>query len=315
MALEALAFLPGILLLMLANYTEKVKGLRMVTQVFLACVCLLVALLGALVLGSLGGMGSAVPAMDNLPAYGWGMALTGILPLVFFLKPVRVLVSKAIDIDPENWLHATALILAALLAGTMISTAAASSNIIELGRSIDTGPLALVLQDALFVIAAFVGVGWLVRKDFAGAKKRLGLSMLSPRGFAVSLGLVAIIFAVLIGIGLISGLFGQPMAPDSEDPTLKILGGVTLITALIYSIGAGVGEELLFRGAMQPRFGIILTAGLFASMHIQYTDIASIASILVIGLLLGYERNKLNTTACIITHAAYNFIAFMFALL
>ncbi len=312
--IEALSFLPGILLLMLANYTEKAKGLRMVTQAFLACVCLLVMLLGALVLSTADDMHGAMPAMDNISAYGWGLLLAGMASFVFFLKPARNAVSKVIDIDPENWLHATALVLGVLLVGVMLSTAASVSNIVELGKSIDTSVLAMMLQDAMFAIAAFVGVGWLVRRDFSVARKRLGLSGLSPKGFAVSLCFVAIAFAVLVAISMAAGLAGQPAAPGSEDPTIKILGGVTLITALAYAIGAGVGEELLFRGAMQPRFGMLLTAGIFTSMHIQYSDAASALSILAIGLLLGYERKKLNTTACIITHAAYNFTAFALAI-
>src|SRR3712207_7585562 len=49
-------------------------------------------------------------------------------------------------------------------------------------------------------------------------------------------------------------------------------------TTLFRSVGAGLGEETLFRGAVQPVLGILPTSILFASMHVQYGP----------SLLLGY---------------------------
>ena len=79
--------------------------------------------------------------------------------------------------------------------------------------------------------------------------------------------------------------------------------------ALALGILAGVGEELLFRGAVQPRYGLLLTALLFTVVHVQYE--LSIVTLGVFGLaiLLGIERRRLGTSACIVTHALYDAIA------
>ena len=47
-------------------------------------------------------------------------------------------------------------------------------------------------------------------------------------------------------------------------PTHDALGQVVTF------VGAGICEEVLFRGALQPRLGLPATALLFASTHVQY---------------------------------------------
>jgi hypothetical protein len=80
------------------------------------------------------------------------------------------------------------------------------------------------------------------------------------------------------------------------------------LTAILFALGAGIGEEILFRGAMQPRFGIILSSIIFAVMHIQYFDIVSMGTLFLISATLGYERKMTNTTAAIITHTLYDLV-------
>ena len=41
--------------------------------------------------------------------------------------------------------------------------------------------------------------------------------------------------------------------------------------ALLISVTAGVSEEIAFRGALQPIFGLWPTALIFALFHLQYT--------------------------------------------
>ena len=71
---------------------------------------------------------------------------------------------------------------------------------------------------------------------------------------------------------------------------------------------AGIGEEILFRGAAQPRLGLPLTALLFAAVHTQYTVSPALVHIFVTGLLLGVVRRRANTTTAIAVHASYNFL-------
>lgn len=324
MGLEILFFMPALLLLVLANYTEKRKDLRILTQVFLAISVVLIILEGLLTV-ELGGTELAskikntdVYAYGNADVYGYSLVITGLFSLLFFLKPIRKILSKHISIDAGNWLHATALVFAVMLVGVSLATAL-TFDIVALGKEAGLGVESMVLQDVVLVAAALLGVGWLTRRDWKGTLERLGLTKPSLRDLSLSITFIAIIFGIGIAGSLAGMVLGQEKGPlDTKgDPTIEALGGVTVITAIIYAFGAGISEEILFRGAMQPRFGIILTSIVFALMHIQYfnasivSNAISIISLGMISVALGYERKMANTTACIITHSIYDLVLFL----
>ncbi|MGI8865672.1 MAG: CPBP family glutamic-type intramembrane protease, partial [Rubrobacteraceae bacterium] len=61
-----------------------------------------------------------------------------------------------------------------------------------------------------------------------------------------------------------------------------------------------------FRGAVQPKLGIVLTSILFASMHIQYGPSILLLFIFFLSVALGFLRRYVNTTATFLAHAGYN---------
>jgi membrane protease YdiL (CAAX protease family) len=81
-----------------------------------------------------------------------------------------------------------------------------------------------------------------------------------------------------------------------------------LATALLLGVSAGFGEEIAIRGALQPRLGIGLCALLFASAHVQYSWFG-MATIALLGVLLGGIRAGTNTTTAIAVHALYDVLA------
>jgi membrane protease YdiL (CAAX protease family) len=86
--------------------------------------------------------------------------------------------------------------------------------------------------------------------------------------------------------------------------------GLSLISAVLFAlligVGAGLGEETLFRGAVQPVLGIPVTSLLFASMHVQYGPSLLLGYIFVLSIGLGLLRRYVNTTASFLAHAGYN---------
>jgi membrane protease YdiL (CAAX protease family) len=82
----------------------------------------------------------------------------------------------------------------------------------------------------------------------------------------------------------------------------------TLPLAFALSASAAIGEEILFRGALQPIFGWIPTSIFFALLHIQYTLTPAALIIFVVSLGLGWVRIRQSTTAAIIAHFLYNFV-------
>jgi len=86
-----------------------------------------------------------------------------------------------------------------------------------------------------------------------------------------------------------------------------ILGDPLGVAAL--ALLPGICEEILFRGALQPRIGLIATAALFTSIHTQYGLSFDTLSILVVAVGLGLIRKYANTTTSGICHVTYNLLA------
>ncbi len=99
----------------------------------------------------------------------------------------------------------------------------------------------------------------------------------------------------------------------SPDELLKAFN--TLPLALLLSGLAGVSEEILFRGALQPIFGIWLAALFFALSHLQYALTPATLIIFVVGLGLGWLRQRRNTTTAIIAHFVYDFVQLAISIL
>ena len=95
---------------------------------------------------------------------------------------------------------------------------------------------------------------------------------------------------------------------DGGSLTEQLIGPLFQTPLGILSIGlaAGIGEEILFRGAMQPRFRLVLTALFFALLHSNYGITLSTLIVFLLGIVLGVIRSRYNTSTAMITHAAYN---------
>jgi len=84
--------------------------------------------------------------------------------------------------------------------------------------------------------------------------------------------------------------------------------GVSIEVLLVFAVLAGICEEALFRGALQPRVGIVVAAALFATIHTQYFLTPILGMVFAIGLALGLLRRHLNTTTAMIAHCTYDVV-------
>lgn len=88
------------------------------------------------------------------------------------------------------------------------------------------------------------------------------------------------------------------------------LAQCTLLELALVALLAGLGEELLFRGALQPVLGLPLASVLFALAHFITPTYAVLTGLM--GLYLGWLAEVSGTLwAPIATHALYDFIAFL----
>lgn len=168
----------------------------------------------------------------------------------------------------------------------------------------------LILQSATFVLLGFLAVGAGMTRDWRSAVQRLGLERLTSRQVAISVALVVLCFAITILAGALTHLL-QPSLSNEIQKNLKgMTSGVSSVPgALAIGISAGVGEEILFRGAIQPRYGTVYASLIWAIFHIQYGLSVVVLGVFLVGIVFGLERRYLNTTASMITHIVYDVLA------
>ena len=120
-----------------------------------------------------------------------------------------------------------------------------------------------------------------------------------------------------LGIGLIvvglSFLVTKHMgfAQKLEEEFKKHLTPLNLHSIFGMAVSSALGEEFLFRGAIQPQFGLFGTSVLFGLFHFPFKKefVAWSAMALVMGFVLGglYEYTG-NISASILCHFIINFL-------
>jgi membrane protease YdiL (CAAX protease family) len=167
---------------------------------------------------------------------------------------------------------------------------------------------ALWAQQLLTALLALVGVGWLTRRTWPQVAERLALVVPSGREWLIAIGVGLGMVPLVLLVEALASTVGLGADADVERLSEQLLGSLftTPLGILTIGLSAGLGEETLFRGALQPRFGIIVTSVVFALVHSQYGITLSTVIVLILGFLLGWLRIRYNTSTAMITHAVYN---------
>ena len=127
-----------------------------------------------------------------------------------------------------------------------------------------------------------------------------------------------------LSIGIFFGLAviwisEHPYFEDSLSKYTKILINfkITIWRAFYLSVCAGVGEEIFFRGALQPLLGIVLTAFFFVAIH-GYFSIkdwkVSFFALLLTGfiIILGWSAREFSLWHAIAGHFSYDFVLLLY---
>lgn len=308
--MESLFFLPLVGMVILANYAERNREAKAIVTVLMLLSSVLLISLGLAVLleGSLSElMGAGVQT-----GFGLAYVMTGAVPLIVLLKGARSRLSRYININPDSVLHALAL-YASLGLITFSVTLMLTVEVTMLLESLELDMVSIVVSGALYALLGFAGVGLFVRRNLRQSLKRLGIAKPSVKEIVYAIGVSFLLLAVVAIISVISVALGLEELGESDQSMVRLLGGITPFIALVVSLGAGISEEILFRGALQPRLGIVFTAFIFAVAHVQYPSMVALSMVFAAGLVLGWERRVFNTTAAMITHFLFNFIQ-LFAL-
>ncbi|NOX61782.1 MAG: CPBP family intramembrane metalloprotease [Chloroflexi bacterium] len=248
----------------------------------------------------------------RLPQVGLSLALPALGGVALLLPFVRRGVARIVPIDASNPVHAVALSYTMLVVLNLWFTLAigldALAEMLAAAPQQDATALAgaLWVQAIMFMIMAFVGVGWLARRDLGAVLRRLGLERPTGRHLLLGVSLGVAMVLLLLPLDFIGGVFDQ----NVERLTEQLVGPLTqsLFGVLTLGLAAGLGEEMLLRGALQPRFGLLFTSLIFALLHSNYGLSASTLIVFVVALALGWARMRHNTSTAIIAHATYNIV-------
>ena len=209
------------------------------------------------------------------------------------------------------WLFATVL-LANNLIGILGFEQLNRVDAFSIGTGGRIPPVAILASQLPFVVVAVLGVGAGIRRSPRETLARLGYGPIS----LMHVGIIALFIVAAFALSVATDAVFSQVQPDlyrevgEVSQTLFNPKGMGLVPAVLFAlligVGAGLGEETLFRGAVQPVFGIPATSVLFASMHVQYGPSLLLGYIFVLSIGLGLLRRYINTTASFLAHAGYN---------
>ncbi len=250
--------------------------------------------------------------LSSLPTMGMALWIPALVGLLLLLPGVRRGVARVLPLDPESPVHAVALAFTMLVVMNLAFTLGIGLD--TLSRALaaeDTGQemiLVLWAQQATMAFWGLVGVGWPIRRSLGQALERLGVVPVTWRqaGLGVGLGLVSVVGVA--GLEAAASAAGLAPSPDVESLTEVLLGPLLTSVPGILTLGlsAALGEETVFRGALQPRFGLVFTSGLFALTHSNYGITLSTGLVFLVGMVFGWLRQRHNTSTAMIAHAVYN---------
>lgn len=261
-----------------------------------------------------------------------GAAVNFVLTLILCLLSVQIVSSQGVrerirrflpenaSYDPASPMHTTAWVLMLSMICIVVGDFVVGGGIAGLAESIQMRGVDLgdvLFEDVLWVFAATLGVGLFLRRAPQNALARLGLRLPTREDINWGIAIGIVLFGLIIAASLVWTQFVSPEELQQQTAASDQLAQAfnSLPKALLLSAIVAIGEEVFFRGALQPVMGIWVTSIFFAALHTQYTFTPATVIIFVTSLALGWLRQRQSTTAAIIGHFVYNFIQLALAVL
>ena len=214
----------------------------------------------------------------------------------------------------DSPLHVTALVLCVYLIANSLLNYALADGLSGLRESLQAREDVLRVENMLaqmliFILFGALGVGLGTRRTLSAVVDRLALRAPTLRELYIGFGVAFILFWTVYALSILWQLL---LPPDVIEQQTELSGLIaenieTLSTAFWVAFTAAIGEEIAFRGALQPIFGNWLTSAVFALTHTQYAFTPALGIIFVVSFGFGWARQRYNTTVAIVAHFVYNF--------
>lgn len=166
--------------------------------------------------------------------------------------------------------------------------------------------LGALFYGSLFLLAVIWRVGLYGENLFyAPGGEARGSSLLGglAAGLAAGLGVVALSYGLTVGTAM-----GRRLA----ESLARLLGNLSARQCVLLALLSGIGEEAFFRGALQPRVGLVLASLIFGLAHfVPRRDLApwsgfSLAAGFLLGALFEWTGNLLAPIAAHVVVNAVN---------
>ena len=232
---------------------------------------------------------------------GIPLTVAGALGLLYLWFPFQRVVARVVPVRPGSPVVHLTIVLGLLLVAQQIGAQ------VEAGKPLTIGDL--LAQDVPLLILCFAGIGVFVRRTPRQAIERLGL--LPPRQkrwWLVAILGIGVFIAVAFAIEAVANVVSPSQQKQVSDVTTVLFSHFNNPAAIVFlGVLAGVVEETLFRGALVPRFGVVISAVLFAALHTQYAVSFATLEVFVLGIGLGWLRVRAGSTLpAMVTHAGYD---------
>lgn len=213
--------------------------------------------------------------------------------------------------NPASYVHMLAIVFVVYLLGSQFFGFIVGGGLAGVAETYEEAGLdiwSLLANSLPLIVLPFLGVGLGMRRNGRQALERLGLGPVTGEGIAVSFGVTFMLFAMLFVFGVIwMTVVPEDVYEEQNRATNALSDSVDSVgIAFVLAGTAAVGEEIAFRGALQPVIGFWPTAIVFALTHTQYTLTPAWLLILVVAIAFGWIRQRYNTTVAILTHFWYN---------
>lgn len=302
LALSLFLLVSGLIIVYFETHEKIVKK---IIAVFLTAIFLLLTLV------SLFNRPESATVIQDYQVIFSFVALTGLLVI---FDGVRDFINKYLKLNYHAPISLCALIMAIMLLGfslyvlMVFRSLGGFINFAAKGVESLISTQIVIYQLLYFAAISFLGVGLFIRRTFRQSLQRLGLTLPKLKDW----GLV-IVFAIgLFLINYLMEFMGAKLnlidLQAEKEASRAIFQGMNTFGAmLVLAAGAGIGEEILFRGALQPKFGILFTTILFVLLHGQY-QLWGLITVFLLGIILAYQRKISNTTSVVISHFLYDLI-------
>lgn len=218
--------------------------------------------------------------------------------------------------DPDSYVHSLALILILFMltvtyGGFILNNGLAGIEAETAIESQSAPDYAGFLENlGVYCLFSVLGVGLFTRRGIRATFQRLGVRLpgvgewTAGLGIGLAMRIYTLLFSILI-------YFLLPRETYNSLWGVSISTHSTLLYGFLLALSSGIGEEILFRGALQPIFGVWLTSLVFVMVHTNYTFTLSWGIIGIHALIFAWLRRRTNTTTAMIAHFTYNFVPYL----